>query len=54
MTADEMTFEQLCELFNYIPKNRPLSTEQVSDITGLACNTLEQHRFKVSARSSHP
>ncbi len=46
MTADEMTFEQLCELFNYIPKNRPLSTEQVSDITGLACNTLEQHRFK--------
>ncbi len=46
MTADAMTFEQPCELFNYIPKNRPISTEEVSEITGLACNTLEQHRFK--------
>lgn len=46
MTADTLSFEQLCELFNYAPKNRPLSTEEVSEFTGLAPNTLEQHRFK--------
>ncbi|HBO3293636.1 TPA: DNA-binding protein [Pseudomonas aeruginosa] len=46
MTAETLSFEQLCELFNYTPKNRPLSTEEVSEFTGLAPNTLEQHRFK--------
>lgn len=46
MVTDSMSFEQLCELFNYLPKNRPISTDEVAEMTGLASNTLEQHRFK--------
>lgn len=46
MVTDSMSFEQLCELFNYLPKNRPISTDEVAEMTGLASNTLEQHRHK--------
>lgn len=46
MTADSLSFEQLCALFNYTPKNRPLSTDEVADFLGVARNTLEQHRLK--------
>lgn len=46
MQADTLTFEQLCSVFNYTPKNRPLSTDEVADFLGVARNTLEQHRLK--------
>lgn len=45
MQADTLTFEQLCELFNYTPKNRPLSTDEVAEFLGVRRNTLEQHRL---------
>jgi len=46
MNTDTLTFEQLAELFNYTPKSRPLSTDEVADFLGVARNTLEQHRLK--------
>jgi hypothetical protein len=42
----DMTFEQLCELFAYTPKRRPLDTKEVADLFGLNVNTLEQYRFR--------
>jgi hypothetical protein len=42
----DMTFEQLCELFAYTPKRRPLDTRDVADLFGLNANTLEQYRFR--------
>lgn len=41
-----LTFEQLCTLFNYLPKNRPLTTDDLVALTGLARNTWEQHRLR--------
>lgn len=46
MQTANMSFEQLCELFNYSPKKRPLRTDDLVDLTGLARNTWEQHRHK--------
>ncbi|WP_200176553.1 helix-turn-helix transcriptional regulator [Ectothiorhodospira shaposhnikovii] len=46
MNLDEMTFEQLCELFNYTPKGRPLTNEEAAELLSFAPNTLEQHRHK--------
>lgn len=46
MTVDSFSFEQLCELFNYTPKNRPLSTDEVAEFLGVMHNTLEQRRLK--------
>jgi hypothetical protein len=42
----DMTLEQLCELFAYTPKGRPLDTEDVSFLLGVHINTLEQYRFR--------
>jgi hypothetical protein len=42
----EMSFEQLCELFAYIPKNRPLDTKEAAELLGAHYNTLEQYRFR--------
>lgn len=53
MNADSLSFEQLCELFNYTPKNRPLSTDEIAEFFGVARNTLEQHRLKGTG-SHHP
>lgn len=46
MDNTDLSFEQLCELFNYTPKNRPLSTDEVAEFLGVMRNTLEQHRLK--------
>lgn len=46
MKSDSHDFAQLCALFNYTPKNRPLRTADLVDLTGLARNTWEQHRLK--------
>ena len=44
--ADEMSFEQLCELFAYSPKRRPLDSKEVAAILGVHFNTMEQYRFR--------
>jgi hypothetical protein len=46
MAGDSITFEQLCSLFNYIPKNRPLSSLEAAQILQVAPNTMEQHRLR--------
>ena len=42
----DMSFEQLCELFAYTPKHRPLDTKEVAEFFGIHFNTLEQYRFR--------
>ncbi len=42
----EPSFEQLCELFAYTPKRRPLDTKDVAEILGVNQNTIEQYRFR--------
>ncbi len=42
----EMTFDQLCELFAYAPKRRPLDTKETAALLGVHFNTLEQYRFR--------
>ena len=42
----DLTFEQLCELFAYTPKGRPLDTKEVSEILGVHANTIDQYRFR--------
>ena len=32
MQTESLSFEQLCELFNYTPKNRPLSSREAAEI----------------------
>ena len=40
----QMTFEQLCELFNYTPKGRPLSGQDLADFCGISIRTTEGWR----------
>ena len=42
----DLTFEQLCELFAYTPKARPLDTKEVAELLGIHFNTLEQYRLR--------
>jgi len=42
----EMTFDQLCELFAYTPKGRPLSGDEVAELLGVHSNTMNQYRFR--------
>lgn len=42
----DMTLEQLCELFAYTPKRRPLDTKEVAEILGTHPNTIDQYRFR--------
>lgn len=42
----EMTFDQLCELFAYEPKRRPLDSREVAELLGVHPNTMEQYRFR--------
>ena len=46
MSPDDMTFEQLCELFNYTPKNRLLDTGEVAAILGVHPSTVNHYRFR--------
>ena len=44
--TNEMTFEQLCELFGYTPTGRPLDTKAVADLLGVHASTVEHYRFR--------
>ena len=42
----DMTFEQLCELFAYKPKCRPLDTKELAELLSVHPNTVDQYRFR--------
>ena len=46
MKSDDMTLEQLCELFAYTPKGRPLSSKELAEFSGVHPSTPEQWRFR--------
>lgn len=46
MTPDEMTFEQLCEQFNYTPTGRPQSRKKAAYLLGLSVDTLEGYAHR--------
>ncbi|WJS98915.1 hypothetical protein [Novosphingobium humi] len=41
----QMSFEQLCELFNYTPDGHPKSSKWLAKFYGVHPNTPEQWRF---------
>lgn len=46
MNPSEMSFDQLCELFNYTPKGRPLDVKEAAALLGLSTDTLEGYRCR--------
>ncbi len=42
----DMTFDQQCELFNYTPKGRPMSTEELAELRGVSKRTVEGDRVR--------
>ena len=42
----DLSFDQLCDLFAYTPKARPLDSSEVAELLGVAKNTVEQYRFR--------
>lgn len=46
MNPEEMTFEELCEVFGYTPKNRPLSTAEVAEFRDVSKSTVEHERLR--------
>lgn len=41
-----LPFNQLCELFAYKPKGRPLASEEVAAILGIHPGTMAQYRLR--------
>lgn len=46
MNQDDISFEHLCEMFNYTPKGRPLTTAEAAEFLQRRKNTLEIDRIK--------
>lgn len=46
MNTEDMSFEQLCELFSYTPKRRPLETSEAAACLSLDERTLENYRYR--------
>lgn len=42
--TEKMTFEQLCELFTYTPKGRPLQALELTELLGISIRTVEGWR----------
>ena len=42
----EPTFEELCDLFSYTPKNRPLDSEDVAAILNVHVGTVHNYRLR--------
>ena len=42
----ELSFAQLCELFNYKPKGRPLDPKEAAEVLSLSVDTLEGYRTR--------
>ncbi len=41
-----LNFDQLCELFNYTPKGRPLDAIEAAEVLSLSVATLEGYRVR--------
>lgn len=46
MTTDTMSFEELCDLFGYKPKRRPLDAKEAAELLGIHPTTLEGYRYR--------
>ncbi|AVW90643.1 helix-turn-helix transcriptional regulator [Celeribacter baekdonensis] len=46
MDHNDMTFDQLCELFGYEPKRRPLDAREAAALLGVHPSTLEGYRLR--------
>lgn len=46
MDHNDMTFDQLCELFGYEPKRRPLDAREAASLLGVHPSTLEGYRLR--------
>ena len=46
MTHDELSLEQLADLFSYTPKGRPLCAKEVAEILGVHRVTVDQYRVR--------
>lgn len=42
----DMPFDQLCDLFGYVPRGRPLDTREVAALLGVHPGTVDQYRFR--------
>jgi len=40
----DLPFDQLCELFNYSPRGRPLDPKEAAELIGVSVDTLEGYR----------
>jgi DNA-binding transcriptional MerR regulator len=41
-----LSFDQLCELFGYTPKGRPLDTKELADLLGIHASTIDHYRLR--------
>lgn len=46
MNPNELSFDQLCDLFGYIPKRRPLDPREAANLLSLHPSTLEGYRLR--------
>ena len=46
MKPPEMTFEQVCDLFNYEPRKRPLTADEAAELLRISPATLETCRLE--------
>ena len=44
--SNEMTFEQACELFDYTPVKRPLTSLEYAKLRGVSVRTVEGDRVR--------
>ena len=46
MNPDDMSFDQLCDLFGYAPKRRPLDPREAAELLSVHPSTLEGYRLR--------
>jgi len=46
MNHEKMSFDQLCELFGYEPRRRPLDAREAAALLGVHPSTLEGYRLR--------
>ena len=42
----DLNFDQLCEMFTYVPKGRPLDSEEVADLLRVHVGTIHNYRLR--------